>query len=75
VAVALTFASWVIITNSHGKPPIAVLGEVPRGFRIGIVPFDRQLVEVAFGKLPVPCVVLLLCHIAIGKCKCVKPLV
>jgi len=75
VAVALTFISWVIITNSHGKPPIAVLGEVPRGFKIGIIHFDKQLMGVAFAKLPVPCVVLLLCHIAIGKCKCVKLLV
>ena len=69
MAVALTFVSWVIITNSDGKPPIAVLGEVPRGFRIGLIPFDKELVGVAFHKLPVPCVVLLLCHIAIGKCE------
>ena len=75
VAVALTFISWVILTNSHGKLPIAVLGEVPRGFKIGIIPFDKELVGVTFGQLPVPCVVLLLCHIAIGKCKCFKPLV
>ena len=69
VAVALTFVSWVIVTNSNGKPPIAILGEVPRGFRIGAIPFDKKLVGVAFRQLPVPCVVLLLCHIAIGKCK------
>ena len=75
MAVALTFISWVIITNSHGKPPIAVLGEVPRGFKIGIMHFDKELAGVAFRQLPVPCVVLLLCHIAIGKCKCEKPLV
>jgi len=69
VAVALTFISWVIVTTSSGNPPIAVLGEVPRGFKIGVIPFDQELVGVAFRHLPVPCVVLLLCHIAIGKCK------
>ena len=73
VAVTLTFISWVIIINSDGKPPIAVLGEVPSGFKIGLFPFDRKLVGVAFGQLPVPCVVLLLCHIAIGKCKRLNP--
>jgi len=70
VAVALTFVSWIIITSSGGKEPIAVLGEVPRGFKINLIPpFDTKLMGVAFGQLPVPCVVLLLCHIAIGKCK------
>ena len=70
VAVALTVISWVIITGSNGKEPIAVLGEVPRGFKISLIPpFDTKLMGVAFGQLPVPCVVLLLCHIAIGKCK------
>jgi len=69
VAVALTFISWVIVTNSSGKPPIAILGEFPRGLKIGIIHFDKELVGVTFGQLPVPCVILLLCHIAIGKCK------
>ena len=70
VAVALTFISWIIITNSNGKEPIAVLGKVPRGFKIHLIPpFDTKLMGVALGQLPVPCVVLLLCHIAIGKCK------
>jgi len=69
VAVALTFISWVIVTNANGKEPIAVLGEVPRGFKIRPIPLDAKLMKVAFGQMPVPCVVLLLCHIAIGKCK------
>ena len=70
MAVALTFISWIIITNSHGKEPIAVLGEVPRGFRVHLIPpFDTKLMGVTLGQLPGPCIVLLLCHIAIGKCK------
>lgn len=70
MAVALTIISWIIIISSNGKEPIAVLGEVPRGFKISLIPpFDTKLMGVAFGQLPVPCVVLLLCHIAIGKCK------
>ena len=69
MAIALTFVSWIIVTNSNGKPPITILGEVPRGFKIGAIPFDKKLVGVAFRQLPVPCIVLLLCHIAIGKCK------
>ena len=69
MVVTLTFISWVIVTNSNGKLPIAVLGEVPRGFKIGVIHFDKQLVWVAFRHLPVPCVVMLLCHLAIGKCE------
>ena len=70
MAVALTFVSWLIITTSHGKEPITVLGEVPRGFKIHLIPpFDAKLMGVTLGQIPVPCVVLLLCHIAIGKCK------
>ena len=69
MAIALTFISWIIITNSGGKEPIAVLGEVPRGFKVRHIPFDAKLMGVALGQLPVPCVVLLLCHIAMGKCK------
>ena len=70
VAVTLTLVSWIIITTSNGKEPFAVLGQVPRGFKVHLIPpFDTKLMGVVFGQLPVPCVVLLLCHIAIGKCK------
>ena len=76
VAVALTFISWIIITTSNGKEPIAVLGEVPRGFKVHLLPpFDTKLIGVTLGQLPVPCVVLLLCHIAIGKCRWFERLV
>lgn len=70
VAVALTLISWIIVTTSNGSEPFAVLGQVPRGFKVHLIPpFDTKLMGVVFGQLPVPCVVLLLCHIAIGKCK------
>ena len=70
MAVALTVISWVIITTSNGKEPIAVLGKVPSGFKISLIPpFDAKLIKVSLRQLPVPCVILLLCHIAIGKCK------
>ena len=70
MAIALTFISWIIITTSHVNEPIAILGEVPRGFKVHLIPpFDKKLMGVALGQLPVPCVVLLLCHIAIGKCE------
>ena len=70
MAVALTFISWIIITTSNGNEPIAVLGKVPRGFKLHLTPpFNAELMGVTLGQLPVPCVVLLLCHIAIGKCE------
>ncbi|OBZ75767.1 putative sulfate permease C3H7.02 [Grifola frondosa] len=71
IIVVLTFASWLYCRHrkdSHGKYPIKILQDVPRGFKhLGQPNIDPDLVKALAGELPVATIILFLEHIAISK--------
>ena len=72
VLVILTFAAWLYTRHRRtksGKYPIKILQTVPRGLKhVGRPAIDRDLVVALGSELPVATIILLLEHIAIGKC-------
>ena len=72
VLLILTLAAWLYCRHrlSHGKYPIKILLTVPSGFKhIGQPAVDHKLVKALAPQLPVASIILLLEHIAIGKCE------
>ena len=72
VLIILTLAAWLYCRHrlSDGKYPIKVLLTVPSGFKhIGQPALDPKLVKALGPQLPVATIILLLEHVAIGKCK------
>src|ERR1700722_7501031 len=56
--------------SKSGKYPIKILETVPPGFQdVGRPHIDRKLVAALGSQLPVATIIMLLEHIAIGKCK------
>ena len=72
VLIILTLAAWLYCRNrlSNGKYPIKILLTVPSGFKhIQQPAIDSQLVKALGPQLPVATIILLLEHVAIGKCE------
>ena len=72
VLIILTIAAWLYCRHrlSGGKYPIKILLTVPSGFQhIGQPAIDSKLVKALGPQLPVATVILLLEHVAIGKCE------
>ncbi|EMG48418.1 SUL1 Sulfate permease 1 [Candida maltosa Xu316] len=76
VIIVATAISWGIVhpkkVSFHGsgkfKPPISVIGEVPRGLRhVGVMTIPDGIVGAMASEIPVSTVILLLEHIAIAK--------
>ncbi|KAI0797755.1 sulfate permease [Abortiporus biennis] len=71
VIIILTFASWLYTRHrkdSHGKFPIKILQDVPRGFKhLGQPILDPELIKALASELPVATIILFLEHIAISK--------
>lgn len=72
VIIILTIAAWLYCRHRavHGKYPIKILLTVPSGLKhVGQPPIDRELLAALGPQLPVATIILLLEHIAIGKCE------
>ena len=73
VLIILTLAAWLYCRhrkNHSGTYPIKILLTVPSGFKaIGQPVIDPKLVKALGPQLPLATIVLLLEHIAIGKCE------
>ena len=72
VLVVLTLTAWLYCRHglSNGKYPIKILLTVPSGFKhIGQPAIDPKLVKALGPQLPVATIILLLEHVAIGKCE------
>jgi hypothetical protein len=72
VLIILTLAAWLYTRHrksKSGKYPIKILQTVPRGLKdVGQPVIDRQLLGTLGSELPMATIILLLEHIAIGKC-------
>ncbi|KAA8913056.1 hypothetical protein TRICI_003293 [Trichomonascus ciferrii] len=65
-----TLISWGVCKGyqDSGNYPISILKDVPRGFQhVGLMEYDRKVMNALTAELPVSVVVLLLEHIAISK--------
>ena len=72
VLIILTLAAWLYCRHrlSNGEYPIKILLTVPSGFKhVGQPTIDPKLVKALAPHLPVATIILLLEHIAIGKCE------
>ena len=72
VLIILTITAWLYCRHrlSSGKYPIKILLTIPSGFKhIGQPSIDPKLVKALGPHLPVATIILLLEHVAIGKCE------